>query len=99
MPLSRLAFKIKATASKMLRKRGESVFVVKYHVIIIPKVITADQCSQLISDIEILMKRLGYAIYKGTVYKKNPRTTYSYTYKCEINAFVGTLEGKESFKS
>jgi hypothetical protein len=45
------------------------------------------------------MKRLGYAIYKGTVYKKNPRAIYTYTYKCEMNAFVGTLEGNESFKS
>jgi hypothetical protein len=66
---------------------------------LIGKVITADQCTQLINDVEVLMKRLRYAIYKGTVYKKNPRAMYTYTYKCEVSAFVGTLEGNESFKA
>lgn len=66
---------------------------------IIPKAMTTDQCTQLINDIEILMSKLGYAIYKGTVYKKDPRAVYTYTYKCEVSAFIGTLEGNESFKS
>ncbi|KAK3734488.1 hypothetical protein QZH41_008196, partial [Actinostola sp. cb2023] len=63
------------------------------------KEITTDQCTQLINDIEILMTRLGYAMYEGAVYRKDPRSRYTYSYKCDVSSFIGTLEGNESFRS
>ena len=63
------------------------------------KSITTDKCTQLINDIEILMERLGYAIHQGMVFKKNPKAVYTYTYKCDVNTFIGTLEGNEAFRS
>ncbi|KAK3732383.1 hypothetical protein QZH41_006440, partial [Actinostola sp. cb2023] len=41
---------------------------------VLAKEITTDQCTQLINDIEILMTRLGYAMYEGAVYRKDPRS-------------------------
>ena len=66
---------------------------------VVPKAITTDHCTQLINDIEILMQRLGYAINQGMVFKKHEKAIYTYTYKCEINSFIGALEGNESMKS
>lgn len=60
---------------------------------------TSDICTQLINDIEAIMGQLGYALYQGMVYKKNPKTTCTYTYKCDVNSFIGALEGNEAFKS
>lgn len=53
------------------------------------KVMTTDPCTQLINDIEILMKHLGYAMYQGAVFKKVPSSKYTYRYKCEVNSFIG----------
>lgn len=53
------------------------------------KALTTDQCTQLINEIEILMTKLGYAIHQGTVFRKNSRAKYTYTYKCEVSAFIG----------
>ena len=60
---------------------------------------TSDICTQLINDIEAIMGQLGYALYQGMVYKKNPKATFTYTYKCDVNSFIGALEGNEAFKS
>ena len=45
------------------------------------------------------MNRLGYATYRGKVYKKDLRSKYTYSYKCEARAFVNTLATNEFFKS
>ena len=45
------------------------------------------------------MEKLGYASYRGKVYKKNDQARYTYSYKCEAKAFVNTLATKEFFKS
>ena len=46
-----------------------------------PKPITTDQCTQLINDIEILMSRLGYALYEGEIFKKVNQARYTYSFK------------------
>ncbi|CAH3036517.1 unnamed protein product, partial [Porites lobata] len=47
----------------------------------------------------IAIGKLGYASYRGKVYKKNDQARYTYSYKCEARAFVNTLATNEFFKS
>ena len=47
----------------------------------------------------ITLGKLGYASYRGKVYKKNDQARYTYSYKCEARAFVNTLATNECFKS
>ena len=58
----------------------------------------SDKLTVLINDIGIAMKKLGYALYGGRVYKKCERARYSYWYKCEMEAFINTLAANETFK-
>lgn len=59
---------------------------------------TTDVFTQLIHDIEVLMSRFGYAMHHGMVYKKHPKALYTYIFKCDVNSFIGALEGNETFK-
>jgi len=59
----------------------------------------SDKLTVLVNDIAITMNRLGYGSYRGKVYKKDSRSKYSYSYKCEARAFVNTLAKNEFFKS
>jgi len=45
------------------------------------------------------MKRLDYALYGGKKCKKCNKTKYTYSYKCEVEAFVNSLATNESFKA
>ena len=58
----------------------------------------SDKLTVLINDIGIAMKKLGYALYGGKVYKKCERAKYSYWYKCEMEAFINSLAANETFK-
>ena len=58
-----------------------------------------DKLTVLINDISIAMRRLEYALYRGTVYKKCEGATYTYSYKCDVKAFVNSLAANESFKA
>ena len=42
------------------------------------------------------MKKLGYALYGGKVYKECERARYSYWYKCEMEAFINSLAANET---
>ena len=59
----------------------------------------SDKLTVLVNDIGITMKRLGYALYGGKVYKKCDKAKYTYSYKCEVEAFVNSLAANESFKA
>lgn len=59
----------------------------------------SDKLTVLVNDIGIAMKRLGYALYGGKVYKKCDKAKYTYSYKCEVEAFVNSLAANESFKA
>ena len=59
----------------------------------------SDNFTVLVNDIGIAIKRLGYALYNGKVYKKCDRAKYTYTYKCNVEAFVHSLAGNEFFKA
>ena len=58
----------------------------------------SDKLTVPINDIGIAMKKLGYALYGGKVYKKCERAKYSYWYKCEMEAFINSLAANETFK-
>ena len=58
-----------------------------------------DKLTVLINDIAIAMKTLDYALYKGKVYKKCEDAKYTYSYKCDVKAFVNSLAANKSFKS
>ena len=59
----------------------------------------SDKLTILVNDITIAMKKLNYASYREKVYKKDPRSRYTYSFKCESRAFVNTLATNEQFKS
>lgn len=61
--------------------------------------LTSDQTTQLIHDIERLMHKLGYALHRGMILRKEREAMYTYTIKCDVNSFIGTLEGNETFKT
>ena len=63
------------------------------------KMLSADKLAILVNDIAIAMGKLGYASYRGKVYKKNGQACYTYSHKCEARAFVNTLATNEFFKS
>ena len=56
-----------------------------------------DKLTVFINDISIAMRRLDYALYRGTVYRKCEGTIYSYSYKCDVKAFENSLAANESF--
>ena len=57
-----------------------------------------EKLTILINDVTIAMKRLDYASYRGKVYKRDPRSKYTYSFKCE-RSFINTLATNEQFKS
>ena len=59
----------------------------------------SDKLTVLINDISIAMNRLGYASYRGTVYKKEARSKFTYAYKCDAAAFINTMATNEFFKA
>ena len=59
----------------------------------------SDKLTVLINDISIAMKQLGYASYRGTIYKKDSRSKFTYAYKCDAAAFINTLATNEFFKA
>ena len=59
----------------------------------------SDKLTVLVNDIGIAMKKLGYALYGGKVYKKCDKAKYTYSYKCEVEAYVNGLAANELFKA
>ena len=58
----------------------------------------SDKLTVLINEISIAMNRLGYASYRGTVYKKEAQSKFTYAYKCDAAAFINTVATNEFFK-
>ena len=59
----------------------------------------SDKLTILVNDITIAMQKLHYASYRGKVYKREERSRYTYSYKCEARSFVNSLATNEHFKS
>ena len=52
-----------------------------------------------VNDIGTAMKKLGYALYGGKVYKKCDKSKYTHSYKCEVEAYVNGLAANELSKA
>ena len=63
------------------------------------QVMLSDKLTVLVNDIGIAMKKLGYALYGGKVYKKCKKAKYTYLYKCEVEAYVNELAANKLFKA
>ena len=59
----------------------------------------SQQTMKLINDIGRLMSKLGYALHRGMIHKKEEKAVYTHSYKCDVNSFIGTLKGNELFKA
>ena len=59
----------------------------------------SDKLKVLVNDIGIAMRKLGYALYGGKVYKKCNKAKYTYSYKCEVDAYDNGLAANELFKA
>ena len=59
----------------------------------------SDKLTVLINAIKIAMKSLQYASYRGKIYKKDNRSRFTFSYKCEPRAFMNSLASNEFFKS
>ncbi|KAL9984097.1 hypothetical protein ACROYT_G006356 [Oculina patagonica] len=52
-----------------------------------------------LSDITIAMQNLNYASNREKVYKREERSHYMYSYKCEARSFINSLAPNKHFKS
>lgn len=52
----------------------------------------------LCNDIQLAMKKLQYAVHQGEVFKRDPRSMYTYKHLCPMKTFILSLMGNESFK-
>ena len=51
-----------------------------------------------INDIERAMKKLGYALHRGEVYKKVASSKYTFQHCCKVKQFLSLLGNSEHFK-
>ena len=58
-----------------------------------------DKLTILVNEISLAMNSLDYASYRGKVYKKDVRSKFTYSYKCEARASINTLATNEFFKT
>ena len=74
--------------------------VQREHEIIDEQTRLSDKLTVLVvNDIGIAMKRLGYTLYGGKVYKKCDKAKYTYSYKCKVEAFINSFAANDSFKA
>ena len=59
----------------------------------------SNKLAILVNDIVIAMGKLDYGTYRGKVYKREVRSMFTFSYKCEARVFVNTLATNERFKS
>ena len=59
----------------------------------------SDNLTVLINDIGLAMKKLEYGLYRGKIFKRTVNATYTYSYRCDVKAFISSLAANDSFKS
>ena len=63
------------------------------------QVMLSDKLTVLVNDIGIAMKKLGYALTVARCTRNATRQKYTYSYKCEAEAYVNGLAANELFKA
>ena len=59
----------------------------------------SNKLAILVNDIAIAMGKLDFGIYRGKIYKRDARSMFTFSYKCEARVFVNTVATNERFKS
>ena len=59
----------------------------------------SDKLTVLVNDIDIAMKNLSYGLYRGKVYRKVDHAKYTFSFKCDVRAFVNSLATNEFYKA
>ena len=59
----------------------------------------SNKLAILVNDIAIAMGKLAYGTYRGKIYKRDARSMFTFSYRCEARVFVNTLATNERFKS
>ena len=52
----------------------------------------------LCNDIQFVLRKLNYAVYRGEVYKMTTKSQFTYQYLCNMKTFLNNLMGNEAFK-
>lgn len=52
----------------------------------------------LCNDIQIVLRKLKYAVYRGEVYKLAAKSQFTFHYLCDMKTFLHNLMGNEAFK-
>ena len=52
----------------------------------------------LCNDIQLVLRKLNYAVYRGEVYKMTTKSQFTYQYLCNMKTFLNNLMGDEAFK-
>ena len=56
------------------------------------------QITVLCNDIQLVLRKLNYAVFRGEVYKMTTKSQFTYQYLCNMKTFLNNLMGNEAFK-
>ena len=56
------------------------------------------QITVLCNDIQLVLRKLKYAIYRGEVYKMAAKSQFTFQYLCGMKTFLNNLMGNDAFK-
>lgn len=52
----------------------------------------------LCNDIQLVMEKLQYAVHQGEIFKREPKSKYTYQHLCTMKTFLYSLMGNDTFK-
>ena len=56
------------------------------------------QITVLCNDIQLVLRKLNYAIFRGEVFKMAAKSKFTFQYLCSMKTFLHNLMGNEAFK-
>ena len=56
------------------------------------------QITVLCNDIQLILRKLNYAIYRGEIYKMAAKSQFTFHYLCSMKTFLNNLMGNDAFK-
>ena len=62
------------------------------------KAFAASSVVVALNEIERAMKKLGYAVHHGEVFKKNPAAKFTFEHSCTVKKFLSILSNNERIK-
>ena len=62
------------------------------------KVLAASPAVVVLNEIERAMSKLGYALHRGEVFKKNSAAKFTFEHACTVKKFLSVLAGNDYLK-